>query len=280
MDYIQPSFSQEEEPVPLTAQKEYIELAEDMAYAEKPYRDEAVELKKLSGTEAAVTALGQVATEKGNEVGRAYVAKKQAELDALRGQFDTVAEQEVTVETDSSLEQWAFDVKQSLAEQYKVSPEDFDLFSYTDDKGNTVNTVAYTAPNGIDLGSPDKDYDKDRSWSKIMVDNQKNNARHILTIDGKDYDDRDGMTYALYDALVAKATADGTELPDSQANKLDNGWYTWTLMTGEPLTAGGFARFAGVDDDGSVCRYIAGTGDDARCIRFRPAVIGGSEIML
>jgi hypothetical protein len=286
MNYENPSFSTQKEP------ETYIDndttnnfLAWDMAHVEKPYRDAAVELKKIPGMEAAVAVLGRTATEKGNEAGRAYVAEKQAELDRLKGQFGESAEQTSvhSPETESSLEQWANDAKQTLAEKYNVSPEDFELMSYEKD-GTTYNAVVYTAANGIDLGNPKEDYDKARSWNKVMDKGAKNKDRHTLTIDGIEYDDREGMTYALYDQLVAAAKAAERPLPDSKDTMItSNGgdkWYSWTMMTGEPLTAGGSAPFAGVDDDGSVNRYVTNRGYDYRNLLFRPAAIVSIDTLL
>lgn len=273
-----PSFpSKEKEPVT------YIEngaLAEDVAYAEKPYRDGAVELKKLPGTEAAVVALGHTATEKGNEVGRQYVAEKQAELDRLRGQFGDASGEtaEGSVETETSLERLASEVKQALAEKYKVSPEDFSLFTYEKD-GETRNTVVYTGANGIDLGNPKEDYDTARSWDRVMDDTKKNTDRHTIevTVGGVKLtpDARKGMTYALYDQLVEEAKAAGRPLPDSKDTKITStsgDWYSWTMMSGEPLTAGGYAPVARVGDVGSVYRRATYRDRGGRYLLFRPAV--------
>lgn len=275
MNYENPSFPVEKEP------ETYIKnpsLAETIAYAEKPYRDGAVELKKLPGVEAAVTALGHTATEKGNEVGRAYVAEKQAELDVLKRQFGENIEQTHvrSPEIESSLEQWANDAKQTLAEKYNVSPEDFELLSYEKD-GTEYNAVVYTAANGIDLGNPKEDYDKTRSWNKVMDKSAKDKARHTVAIDGVEYDDREGMTYALYDQLIEAAKKAERPLPDSKDTMITgNGgdkWHSWTIMTGEPLTAGGGAPFARVLDVGSVVRAWTDFDFDGLVLRFRPAVI-------
>lgn len=258
----------------------YIEdgsLARDMVHAEKPYRDGAGELKKLPGTEAAVAALGQVAAEKAHEVGRAYVAEKQAELDRLRGQFGDASREiaEGSVETETSLERLASEVKQALAEKYNVSSEDFSLFTYEKD-GETRKTVVYTGANGIDLGDPKEDYDDARSWHKVMDNSGQNKARHIVTIDGVEYDDRKGMTYALYDQLVADAKAADRPLPDSKDTMITSNsgdtWYSWTMMSGEPLTAMGEAPIARVGDVGSMVRGWTFRGNDAVDLRFRPAV--------
>lgn len=229
--------------------------------------------------EAAVAVLGRTATEKGNEIGRAYVAEKQAELDRLKGQFGEGAEQTTvrSVETKSSLEQWADNARQTLAEKYRVSPEDFELVSYESETGDTINAVVYTAANGIDPGNPKEDYDEARSWKKVMGKNAKNKARHMVTIDGVECDDREGMTYALYDQLVAAAKTAERPLLDSKDTIItSNGgdkYYSWTMMTGEPLAAGGYAPIAGVSDDGSVRRYWLDVVYDDLDLRFRPAVI-------
>ncbi len=260
-------------------------LAERMAHAEKPFRDAIFELGKAATppTEA-IRSLEVSADDASNSIGREhvqqeqaklndYVAGEQAKLDALRAQFGDSSEgQPQTAETLSSLERWATSVRAALVDQYErygAHPEDFEVVSYTNDKGTTVHAVTHTAPNGLDLGDSKKDYDPARSYQKAIVERQR---EHQVTIDGQLHSTL-GMNFALYEALVAKARQDDRELPDSAANQLSNGWNTWTLMPAEPLADGVRPRIARVVDDGSVRRGWARPDDDVRGLRFRPAVV-------
>ena len=227
-----------------------------MAYAEKPYRDSIHELGKVASVSSeAITALDKAAAQASNEVGLSYVAVKQQELDTLREQLG----QGASPETEASLERDAKPIIEALEKRYPGST--FELIG---------DTVVCVDPNGIDLGDPTKDYDKNRSWGTVMEN--PNDECFKLAVGGQQYDARTGMTTEVYTAMVEKAKASGRELPDSKANQLDNGWYTWTLLTGDPLTADGVAPCAWVDVDGSVVRDGADLDDVYRDIRFRPAV--------
>lgn len=162
-------------------------------------------------------------------------------------------------ETETSLERMAKPIIEALEKRYPGST--FELIG---------DTVVCVDPNGIDLGDPTEYYDKNRSWGTVMEN--PNDECFKLAVGGQQYDARTGMTTKVYTAMVEEAKASGRELPDSKANQLDNGWYTWTLLTGDPLTAGGIAPCAGVDDDGSVVRFGAFLAGGNRDIRFRPAV--------
>lgn len=248
-------------------------LANVVGYAEKEHTENAIEATRSGRFREAASHIA-LADAAGNKAGITY-------LDELRRQFEDGGEidhkQGTTVETESSLEQWADNARQTLAEKYRVSPEDFELVSYESETGDTINAVVYTAANGIDPGNPKEDYDEARSWNQVMGKNAKNKARHMVTIDGVECDDREGMTYALYDQLVEAAKTAERPLPDSKDTMItSNGgakWHSWTIMTGEPLTAGGNAPIAGVDDVGSVDRLWADVDDDDLSLRFRPAVI-------
>lgn len=112
-----------------------------------------------------------------------------------------------------------------------------------------------------------------------MDAHKKNTDRHTIevTVGGVKLtrDARKGMTYALYDQLVEEAKAAGRPLPDSKDTKITStsgDWYSWTMMSGEPLTAEDDAPIARVDDGGSVSRYATSRNDDDRDLLFRPAV--------
>lgn len=273
VEFQQPSFTGTDKP------KELIEnphLANVIGFAEKEHTEVAIEAMHSGRFQEAASHIA-LADAAGKKAGIAYLDDLRRQLD---GSDEVDRKQVPTPETESSLEQWANDAKQTLAEKYNVFPKDFELFTYEKD-GTTYNTVVYTAANGIDLGNPKEDYDKARSWNKVMDKGAKNKDWHTLTIDGVKYDDREGMTYALYDQLVEAAKKAERPLPDSKDTLItSNGgdkWYSWTMMTGEPLTAGGNAPIAGVDDGGSVRQLWADVDRVGLYLRFRPAVIRSTE---
>lgn len=284
--YEQPPFDDRSEPA--TYIKD-VDLAHDMAHAEKPFRDAIFQLGKavVATPPEAIRSLKESANKASNLVGREYVAQEQAKLndyvageqaklDELRTQFgeadDSGVEQPKAVETLGSVEQWAVSVRTALAERYDAPPEAFELVSYTDDNGRPIHAVTHTGPNGIDLGDPKKDYDPARSYRKIT----KHRNEHQVTIDGRAHSTL-AMNYPLYEAMVAKAKQEERELPDSAANRLPNDWYTWTLMPAEPLAGGVAPRIAWVRDGGSVRRDWTDRDRDYRVLRFRPAVVYTEE---
>ena len=180
-----------------------------------------------------------------------------------------LGEQDSTVETESPLEQWVNESKQALAEQYECSPEDFKHITYERD-GEMYDAVVYAGPNGVDLG------DGNRSWDAVMADTDENKQRFTVRVGDTEYDTRQGVTGEAYAALVQAKKDAGEELPDSVANKLDNGWYTWTLLTGEQADDAR-APIAGVGDDGSVYRRWRNRVSGDRLVRVRPAVAFGQQ---
>lgn len=195
------------------------------------------------------------------EASRLEVAAGLAHVAGLREQATAIENRVVAGregDVESSLEQQATRIIEALTE--KFPDHTFELIA---------DTVMCTDPNGIDLGNPNHDYDSARSWNSVMAD--ESDERFIVTIDGVDHDSRTGMTFEAYEAMIAAKKAAGEELPDSKANRLDNGWYTWTLMTGEKAGAGvaPFARVFGVGSVDRVWRYCD-NGD--RGLRVRPAV--------
>lgn len=166
-------------------------------------------------------------------------------------------------ESQEALEQLAAPYIEAMTEKYPRAT--FELV--TNDAGQAW--VICADGNGIDFGKASKDHDKARSWNSIMAESE--DERFSVAIDGNVYDTRDGMTGSAYEALVAAKKTAGNELPDSKANKLDNGWYAWTLLTGEEAD-GVYVPIAGVFDDGSVRRDWTSRDSDRRVVRFRPAV--------
>lgn len=121
------------------------ELAHVVGWAEHDDVDGAQEALKTLDFDNATRHIA-AAEAAGNKAAREYFNEQRAALDALSAQFKGS-------ETETSLERLASEVKQALAEQYNVSPEDFSLVTYEKD-GETRNTVVCTRANGIDLGNP------------------------------------------------------------------------------------------------------------------------------
>lgn len=165
--------------------------------------------------------------------------------------------------------------RQELAKkygEYGAKPEDFNLVTTFERYGRTVHFVTYTAPNGLDLGNPEKDYDKERSYNSVMSD--ENRQAHVVVIDGKECDTREGLTKDVYTAFIEAERKAGRELPDSVANKITIDrikYHTGTLVTGGRAEAF-VAQIANVNNDGSVHSHLINRGDGNRCVRFRPTV--------
>lgn len=199
-----------------------------------------------------------------------------------RGAFETSIPTEFeyfaseTVWNAMSLEQKvkASEARKVIAERFQahgVTSESLRVVQHETEEGKKVFTLVHTG-NGVDIGNPTKDFDKARSYNSVMA--KKNNDLFNVQVGGITYDTREGMTDAAYDALVADAKAqEGSTLPDSQeAAKENNDLWTWTMLTGEPLTAAGYVQV----------RYVYGGGvrgsvdlpdDDYRGLRVRPAVV-------
>lgn len=170
-------------------------LAENMAYGEKPYRKSSTS-ELPEDAQKAVLKLGHKA---GMAAGLEHIQAK-GEVDPAR------------VEA----------VKTALAERYGYSPEDFTLLEYEDFDGKDCKVVALATDQAIDLADdPAEEHDDKRSYISIMSDDDGNKEAHTIEIEGIEYDDRMGMTFASYIALLEK----GIKV-DSQER---------VLMTGEPL---------------------------------------------
>jgi hypothetical protein len=136
--------------------------------------------------------------------------------------------------------------------------------------GENHFTLIHTGA-GVDIGNHGKDYDKARSYKAVMSD--KNDKLFQVEVDGVTYDTRKGMTDEVYIAKVEDARARGVTLPDSKPLSKETGdLWTWTMLTGEPLTADGDVQFRGVDE-GQVNRYIVFPDYDRRDLRVCPAVV-------
>lgn len=257
MDFEQPPKSKKE----FETQIENPELAESMAYAEKPYREAAVDLAKTATGAGEAAVLEAAADNASRDVGLRYIDTEQAKLEALRRQLTGEATVEPSnAELGSSLELQAQDVIDALAQKYEkcgATVEDFELVG---------DTVMYTAVSGLELGDPREARDEKRSWDSIMADPE--DERFVMEINGRKVDTRQGMTRELYEAFVKAKKDAGAELPDSQANTLDNG--VQTFLTGEEASTS-FAPSARVRGGSVDVRWVL-CGSDFRGFRFRPSV--------
>ena len=236
-------------------------LAHHMAHGMKDVMDKAIEAVH-TGYYPEAAAGFTVADELGRTAGLTYIADARAALDTharqLGGSVLHIGE-----EASHDLEQLAAPFMTAMAEKFPGAT--FELI--TDDSGNAW--VMQTDGNGTDIVNPNKDYDKARSWDSVM--SRKNDTTFTIEVNGQKYDTRLDMTEEAYRAFIEAKKQAGEELPDSQANKLDNGWYTWTLITGEQAD-GVYAPIARVNDDGSLNRNWTNRDNDNRNLRVRPAV--------
>ena len=125
--------------------------------------------------------------------------------------------------------------------------------------------------NGIDIGDHNESFDQARSYNAVM--SRKNDDLFTIKVNEKKYDMRSGMTSSAYDALYKDTIRQKYVLPDSNkmaSEHLDQ--WTWTMLTGEPLTADGNVQFRAVVG-GRVYRAVCPPGDGSRNLRVRPAVV-------
>lgn len=165
-------------------------------------------------------------------------------------------------------EQLVMEAKQSLAQRYSCTVEDFVTVSYGGDAEQPKYAIVYAKPNGVEMGDQNLPYDKTRSFDAIMAD-----GSHSIVVGNERYDTR-SMTFEIYEAFIQMLKDQCVEeLPDSYANKLDDwGWYTWTYVF-DPDTKAGAVR---VFEDGSIYKdpafgERAEAGDKA--LRLRPTII-------
>ena len=141
------------------------------------------------------------------------------------------------------------------------------------DTGNDVTageTISGKRQIFTEIGDPEIDFDVNRSYKHVMA--KKNDDLFTVTVDGQKYDTRKGMTDAAYDALYDDSKSRGATLPDSkQMGEENSDLWTYTMLTGEPLTGGGGVRVRYVYG-GDVYGGIDSADRGARRLRVRPAV--------
>lgn len=100
-----------------------------------------------------------------------------------------------------------------------------------------------------------------------------NDGLFKVKANGREYDARTGMTDAVYAAKVEDARARGKILPDSkELAELTRDIWTWTMLTGEDLTADGDVQIRRVFD-GGVGRALTVPDRGLRSLRVCPAVV-------
>lgn len=176
----------------------------------------------------------------------------------------------VSVETLLSPEQlgYADKVANAMTEKFGIDRENI-RFVAVDSPEHGKQVVAVDAsPNGLRKGS----------WNKVTKERQKEAGEFMLDVDGDgaQVDALSGTTDAAYRAMIADAKARGVNpLPDSYAlsQQKENGEpWTWTMLTGEPLTADGGVQIRGVPG-GGVYGYLFRPDSGNRALRVRPAVV-------
>lgn len=128
--------------------------------------------------------------------------------------------------------------------------------------------VMCTDVRGIDFGDPNVVYDSRRSWDSIMADPE--DERFIITVNGKRYDTRAGMTYEAYEELLRAKKDVGEMMPDGDYED----WAALTWVTGDKNVQPDAVDVpvAWVNDDGSVNRFNGNRKYDRYNHLVRPAV--------
>jgi hypothetical protein len=155
-------------------------------------------------------------------------------------------------------------VVDAMAEKLSIERENIRLVLVeTEEHGKQVVAID-ASPNGQYGGS----------YNQVKSERAKKKGKYNITVDGSKIDTLAGTNDAAYRAMIADTKTQGTDLlPDSSPLSQENGEpWTATMLTGEPLTAGGDVRVRCVGDgkvDGGV--YRPGYGH--RLLRVRPAVV-------
>jgi hypothetical protein len=135
--------------------------------------------------------------------------------------------------------------------------------------GKRTFTLLHTG-NGVDIGDPQKNYDRARGYDAVM--SRKNDDLFRVTVNGTTYDARQGMTDAVYTAKIEDARMRRVNLPDSKqlSQETDDDW-TSTMLTGEGLTADGCVPVRRVEGN-DVSHQLHHAEHVLRSIRVCPAV--------
>jgi len=166
----------------------------------------------------------------------------------------------------------ASELRTTIAEQlsvYGVTAESLRVVM-NESKAGERNFTLIHAGNGIDICNQ-KVSDISRCYNSVMA--KENNSLFFVRAGDKVYDVRNGMTDSVYYALVDDVRERSETLPDSEhlSQKTGDMW-TWTMLTGEPLTYTGRVRIRrvyGAGVRGGVCY----PDDEDPALRVRPAVV-------
>ena len=171
--------------------------------------------------------------------------------------------------------QTAGEVREAMADRFKkygVTAKDLRVVMTEAEKGERIFTLVHTG-SGIDIGDPTNNYDPARSYPCVM--SKKNDPLFIVTIDGKQYDTRKGMTSAVYDALYQDAIGRIATLPDSEQMSEETKYKrTHTILSGESLSLAGLVLVRCVVG-GKISRDVRDPNIDFRGLSVRPAEVIG-----
>lgn len=143
------------------------------------------------------------------------------------------------------------------------------IVGYQTDDGQQHFNLTHTGP-GIDIGDPKKEFDPARSYPSVM--SPANDHLFQVEVNGVIYDTRTGMTDPVYAAKVEDARSRGVTLPDSkQLSKETGDLWTWTMLTGENLTADGLVPLRAVYE-GRVLSYVYPPENGLRLLRVCPTM--------
>jgi hypothetical protein len=136
-------------------------------------------------------------------------------------------------------------LKEAMAKKFErlgAKPEDFLVLrskSWSESEREWIYdgclTIAYAAPKGIDLAcTPHSPTGADlRSWNSIFANNDENDKRFIVEVDGEEFDTREGMTAAAYVSLYDLCTHSSPGGCKEEAATFDTA--TFTYLTGSPI---------------------------------------------
>jgi hypothetical protein len=262
----------QEEPSVIGDLAVYLQSAIDRAM--QPYLQMAERASSEIPTE--VDYLKTRAQEVGREAGLSYIAAVRNGLDLLeagltRDGLFPYAEtwNQMTPEQQMLTGKLSKEIAKNF-EQHGVTVETLHLIKVETESGESQFVLIHTGA-GIDIGDHTKDSDPARSYNAVM--SPQNDKLFIIEVDGERYETRRGMTEATYDALQRYLQDSNLPIPDSEQFSKDTGDVrTYTILTGEPLTAPGNVLVRdGIDR--STFRQTAQCHSGTRDLRVRPAVV-------
>ena len=196
-------YSLQEIPVPETAITD-VDMARDMAYFELPYLKLGKTAAEL-GLNNDASRNKELAVQAGIIAGRSYLKEHSVSLDEKTHTNLTERLEAGLLETPEQRRR-ARHIIFALSEKFDRPKEDFGLIRVTekDMSGNerTVVKAILTATNGIDLGDPDKKFDKRRRWDYVAKEGGYAYDKFGIWPGGKRADVRDGLNVETLKVLA------------------------------------------------------------------------------